>query len=185
MFYRTTLFGIIAALTLQSTIATADPADARYNATSIGYLLNADNGDFAVGMAVTSPWVFGSSVAVQAAAMQSWYMHGVDADTGDEDWMPFTSYKLGLMGGSLTASGQIRMYGAGGILVVLPNRHVSEKRVHSGGYGAFGLEFLSGRSLNYYIELGANGVGTRADKLAGKPIYGNGFSSTVGLRYYL
>lgn len=179
------LFSLVAAFTLVATTAQAESANDRYDAPSVGFMLNGGNGDFSTGIGVTSPWFLGSSLAVQAAAMQSWYMHGVDESTGEEQWAPFTSYKLGLMGGSVTVGGFMRMYGAGGLLYILPNKKVSEKKSVTGSYGAFGFEFLSGRSLNYYIELGANGISANADKLPGKPLYSNGFSSTVGLRYYL
>ena len=178
------LCGLILVLAMAKA-ASAEGNQDSYNDTSVGFMLDGGNGDFSTGIGVTSPWFFGSSLALQAAAMQSWYMHGVDSATGEEDWKPYTSYKLGLMGGGTTVSGFMRMYGAGGLLYILPNRAVSEKKSVTGSYGAFGFEFLSGRSLNYYIELGTKGIAANADKLPGKPLYGNGFSSTVGFRYYL
>lgn len=157
----------------------------QYDSTAIGFTLNGGNSTFSDGITVTSPWLIGSRLAVQATGLQSWFTHGIDEDKGEETWVPFTTYRLGLMGGSLTANGFMRMYGAGGILVFLPNKKFSDEKTITGSYGMFGFEFISGRSLNYYIELGANGISANADKIPGKPNYGNGFSSTVGFRYYL
>lgn len=179
------LFSLITVFTLAATTASAESPNDRYDATSVGFVLNGGNGDFSTGIGVTSPWFLGSRLAVQAAAFQSWYMHGIDEKTGEEEWMPYTSYKLGLMGGSVTVGGFMRMYGAGGLLYILPNKKISEKKSVTGSYGAFGFEFLSGRNLNYFIELGTNGTSAIADKLPGKPLYSNGFSNTVGFRYYL
>lgn len=185
MFRSLMSFGVAMAFTLAILGGMASAADDRYDAASVGFALNSSNGDFSTGLGVTSPWFLGSSLAVQAVAAKSWYMHGVDDTTGDEKWMPYSSYKLGLMGGSITSNGFMRMYGAGGLLYIAANKSISEKTAVLGGYGAFGFEFFSGRNVNYYIELGANGISARADKLPGKPVYNNGFSSTAGLRYYL
>lgn len=185
MFCWFRFFHVATTFTLLAASALAHASDDRYDASSVGFVMNSGNGDFNTGIAVTSPWFLGSSIAMQATAMRSWYMHGVDEISGEERWMPYSSYKLGLLGGSMTANGFMRMYGAGGLLYIAPNNKISDKTNVLGSYGAFGFEFFSGRSLNYYIELGANGISAHADKLPGKPLYSNGFSSTVGLRYYL
>lgn len=185
MFRGFSFFCVVTMFTFFSMSSRASAADDRYDAPSVGFALNSGNDDFSTSLAVTSLWFFGSSLAVQAAAMQSWYVHGVDEDSGEESWMPYMSYKLGLMGGSLTANGFMRLYGSGGLLYIAPNKKFSDKTSVMGSYGSFGFEFLSGRSLNYYIELGAIGISARADKIPGKPLYGRGFSTTVGLRYYL
>ena len=185
MFCYIRFLNVFTTFTLLAASNLAIASDDRYDASSVGFALSSGNGDFSTGVAVTSPWFLGSSVAVQAAAMQSWYIHGVDESSGEESWMPYSSYKLGVMGGSVTSNGFMRMYGVGGLLYIAPNKKISDKTSVLGSYGAFGFEFFSGRNLNYYIELGANGISAHADKLPGKPIYSNGFSTTVGLRYYL
>ena len=41
------------------------------------------------------------------------------------------------------------------------------------------------KSINYFIELGGVGTGAKADKIAFKPIYSNGFLIDVGFRVCL
>jgi hypothetical protein len=39
--------------------------------------------------------------------------------------------------------------------------------------------------MSYFAELGAVGIGARAEKLSSQPLYSNGFSISTGLRVYL
>jgi hypothetical protein len=177
----TALAGAAAPVALADASATA-ATDGRFAVTTV--LANHPD-DFSVGVGVTSPWLAHGALAIQAQALRSWYAHGVDAANGEETWLPHATYKLGLLGGGLTANGVLRMYGSGGMLVIVPHADMSDEGTVTGGYGAFGFEMISGRNLNYYLELGANGIDARADKLPGKPMYANGFVSTVGFRYSL
>jgi len=51
-----------------------------------------------------------------------------------------------------------------------------------GGYGLFGFEFKIAPRFAYFIELGAVGTGATADKIESKPVYSNGFLTSVGLK---
>ena len=73
----------------------------------------------------------------------------------------------------------------GGILTILPNSDFSSQSSIFGGYGLFGFEFKPIPKFAYFIELGGAGTGATADKIAGKPIYSNGFLTCVGLRLKL
>ncbi len=185
MFQWIKKFSLVAIVTLSPTIALANAMEDRYDSFSLGYAIGSDNGSFSTGIEATSPWFLDSRLALQAKVFQSWFTHAENETTGEESWLPFTSYKLGVMGGSLSTNNFMRMYGAGGFLLIVPNAKMSAKKSALGSYGAFGFEFLSGHSLNYYIELGANGISAHADKQPRKPIYSNGFSTVVGFRYYL
>lgn len=101
--------------------------------------------------------------------------------------MPYTVYKLGLIGVGGMINQSIRLYGEGGIVYIIPNDDFSEENSVSGGYGLFGFEFFmnKGSSICYFIELGSMGIGASAEKLPGKPLYANGFSTSVGLRVHL
>jgi hypothetical protein len=182
-YIRLAMTGIL--LMTAATARSADAADdhARYDGASVGYVMSNDNQDFGYGVTATSPWFF-SSLAVQATAMQSYYEHGT-TDEGDETWLAHSTYRLGLLGGGLTANGFLRMYGSGGVLYVVPNHKMTTKKSVAGSYGLFGFEFLSGRNLNFVLEVGANGIDAHADKLPGKPGYAAGFVTSVGFRYYL
>jgi hypothetical protein len=86
-------------------------------------------------------------------------------------------------------AGCIRLYGEGGLLLVLPGQSFATERTHTGGYGHFGFEFLMGapgrQRASYFMELGTVGAEARADRQVGKPIYMNGFSISTGIRLYL
>ena len=149
-------------------------------AMSIGTELNEFSGSFGVGANFTSPYYFENSFAVRITFNQAW----LPATVGTEQtWYGFQVLRVGLVGGSIMKD-MMRMYGVGGLLVGFPNSAFSSSTV-VGGFGAFGFEFISGHSVNYFIELGALGTGAQAEKVAGQPIYLNGFQSTVGFRYSL
>jgi hypothetical protein len=177
------------ALVASAPHARAQAAAARTDHAAVGFALAGGPSTFGTGVVVTSPWLGASSLAVQAAAYKSWFTRAVghDDDSGEaeETWSPFATYKLGIAAGSVVAGGNVRMYGVGGLLYLRPNAAFSTAKSVTGGYGAFGFEFLSAKALNFYLELGANGVGARAEKVPGRPLYANGFTTTVGFRYYL
>jgi hypothetical protein len=67
---------------------------------------------------------------------------------------------------------------------------LSEKAVAFGGLGGFGFEYhfmteTRDGPVSYHMELGGIGTNARADKLAGKPLFGGGFVINVGMRWYL
>lgn len=77
------------------------------------------------------------------------------------------------------------MYGEGGILGLFPSSDFSSKKFVFGGYGLFGFEFFMNQMNKYFIELGSCGTGAKADKIATKPIYSNGFLISTGFRVTL
>ncbi|MEO0332135.1 MAG: hypothetical protein AAF223_10680, partial [Bacteroidota bacterium] len=75
-----------------------------------------------------------------------------------------------------------RLYGEGGIILLLPSDTFSAERTELGGYGLFGFEFYLKNNANYFIEIGGVGTGAQADKVPNKPIYSNGLLISTGFR---
>lgn len=152
-----------------------------YRHASIGYELDRFHNEFGVGMNVTSPFFLDGRLAIQGAIIRSSYNAVID---NEYTWLNYNTYKVGLVG-SHPITSNIRTYGVGGVVYLTPNNQMSDKSSVTGGYGAFGFEFLQDRRVTYFVELGGIGTGARADKLPGKPIYSNGFLETVGFKIYL
>ena len=170
--------GFIALVLLTGALVAAGAESEKGQGIAFGAgLLNA-GGDLGFQGTVTSPW-FRKGAALRAGA----FMQYMKAD----DWRPYYGFKAGLVGGSFMATADIRLYGEGGFTFLFPSSHFDDHSFALGGYGHFGFEFFIDRTrtgLAYYIELGSNGIGAKADKLPGKPDYVNGFAAAVGLRYY-
>lgn len=168
-----------------SVVLAGDGVAPRKTHFALGYNLNNFRHDFGFGLNVTSPFFLQDQVAVRFSANTS-YFAGIPAGKGEDEWMPYSIYKLGLIGVGAVVNDLVRLYGEGGVVYVIPNSRFSEEN-RFGGYGHFGFEFFMDRNspLCYFIELGSVGVGARAEKIAGKPIYLNGFAVAVGLRFHL
>ena len=168
-----------------SSMASAqDNITPKYAHLSLGFALNHFHHDFGFGLTLTTPYFLDNRVAVRLSVNSS-YFEGIPADKTEYDWMPYTSCQLGLIGASAMVNDLIRLYGEGGVIYIIPNRQFSEKNV-VGGFGHFGFEFFmnSGSPVCYFIELGSLGTGATAERLSGKPIYANGFATSVGLRFH-
>ncbi len=145
---------------------------------SVGYGLARAQDEFSLNANLTSPWVLGNHAAIRLWALGLFH-------TGS--WQPYYGFRFGLIGGSLMETAAIRLYGEGGVLMVIPSSSFDSDTTIWGGYGLFGFEFFAyrpGHGLAFYIELGSNGVDARAEKEAGSPMYLNGFETSAGLRYY-
>ena len=158
------------------------------NHFGIGMHLNHYQNDFGLGLNVTSPFFFQGAMAYRLRANYMWLEHH-EVNGGDATWTPYYSFQFGAVGGAAIIANFLRLYGEGGLVVLLPNSDFSSNSTEIGGYGIFGFEFFMSQSpqsfVSYFIELGGMGTGAKADKVPGKPIYSNGFSASVGCRFYL
>jgi hypothetical protein len=135
-------------------------------------------GDFGAKAGITTPWILGGHAAARISGT---------AFMRSTNWKPYFTVRAGLIGASFMANADIRLYGEGGALLLLPPEASDSSAFAFGGYGHFGFEFFMDRAHSgcaYFVELGSNGIGARADREAGSPIYLNGFSTTVGVRWY-
>ena len=153
------------------------------NHFAIGYNINHFGNDFGIGINITSPYFSGSAVAVRASENYQWLSY-VDK-TGTNVWGGYHNIRIGLVGGNFILNKSIRLYGEGGATFLIGNSNFTSKSMAVGGYGLFGFEFYISKGFSYFIELGGIGTGATADKLPSKPIYSNGFLSSVGFRINL
>lgn len=169
-------------LLLIFTAAASQPAfgqQTSHNRPSAGFQLQNLNGDFGIGLHggvnVISPWVH-----LRFAVAQNWLEH-LEPGAGAATWTGYQNYRLGL-GGRYKIEERVFCYSEGGVMMVSLPSSLASDRNGFGGYGLFGFEFMLSRSSAYFLEAGGNGLDAVADKAAGKPIVGNGFTLHVGYR---
>ncbi len=175
---------ILLVFTLPSAAFAGDGAQLRRANFAVGYHLNNFRYDFGYGLNVTSPYFFNDRVAVRLS-VNTMYFEGIPAGRTEMEWMPYTVYKLGLIGASTVVNDLFRLYSEGGFLYIVPNSRFSGK-TSCGGYGHFGFEFFMDKNAPscFFIELGSVGSGIKAEKIAGKPYYAAGFAVAAGFRYH-
>ena len=178
------VLALLLILTAPAVVLAGDGAAPRNTRFALGYHLNNFRHDFGLGLNVTSPYFFNDRVAVRFSVNAA-YFDGIPAGQTEDEWMPYAIYKLGLVGVGSAVNDRVRLYGEGGVMYIVPNRLFSEENCF-GGYGYFGVEFFmtENHPLSYFIELGSVGSKARAEKIEDKPLYVNGFATTVGLRYH-
>jgi len=173
-----TIFAIIALVAVAG--AAADVPSGL--SLSVGLTQQAD--DFMAGAGVRSPILLGAAF-VEASGWVAW--RGGVAGAGGEAWQAYFAGRIGLGGRTSILDGAVMLYGSGGVIAALPNSAFTDSPFEWGGYGTFGIEIMAGTrrgGLGYYYEAGANGIGAVAEKQAGMPLYLNGWTQSVGLRYY-
>jgi len=145
---------------------------------AIGYGLTDGAGDFGSRLEITTPWILAGHAAARISGTLFWR---------DTNWKPYFTVRAGLIGASFMASSDIRLYGEGGVILLLPPEASDSRSYAIGGFGHFGFEFFLDRAnskISYFVEIGSNAISARADKEEGKPFYLSGFSTAVGLRWY-
>lgn len=136
--------------------------------------------NFGIGLEVQSPLFF-NAAAVQIEAKAFW----LNAPESSELWYPFLAVRAGLVGYPLTQGGIMRLYGYGGVELVLTSLwtdYIDAEQFRFGGFGGFGFEFFFVPQACYYIELGS--TGSAAVTRYNQRLYRNGFETIVGLRWY-
>lgn len=159
----------------------------RKDGFGVGFKLNQVDGNFGLGLDLTSPGFLYHSMAVRANGLYFFQDH-YDTEEGEYTMTPYFVGRLGLVGIGGKPVSFIRLYGEGGMMVVVPGSKLSSDGPSVGGYGLFGFEFFMSQQaqemVSYYIELGGSGGGANADKLDGNPILHNGFTIGTGFRFY-
>jgi hypothetical protein len=148
----------------------------------IGFQVNQFQRDFGIGVHVVSPYFVNSKIALRLSGNLQWLEHASDDET---TWTPYANFQLGIRGRQFVVDDKVIMYGEGGATLLLPNSTFSNVESKFGGYGLFGFEFYPTPRLAYFLELGGMGTGATAEKITGKPIYSNGFVTSVGFRFGL
>jgi hypothetical protein len=166
-------------MTKEDQPVTNDVAPTVPNKLEIGFNISQYQNDFGIGLHILSPYFMRGAIAIKAGTNIQW----LENFNGTETTLTtYQNIRLGTRGRSFQVNYNISVYGEGGVFMVLPNRDFSTESVVMGGYGLFGFDFKISQRFAFFIELGAVGTGARADKIAGKPIYSNGFLTNVGLK---
>jgi hypothetical protein len=150
---------------------------------ALGYHLTDVQNSFGVGLNITSPY-FWESMAIRLRANMQFLQHIPTAAPAATVWSPYGMLQLGLVGGDGIVKKNMRFYGEGGVVFIMPNDEFSANST-VGGYGLFGFEFFLAKPIAFHIEMGGMGTGGTAEKSVGKPIYANGFLTNVGVRLML
>lgn len=150
--------------------------------TGFGFQVNQYQKDFGIGLNVTSPFFLYDHMGVR---LRGNLMFNEHEENGKITWTPYANMTLGLIGVSGYVADFIRLYGEGGVVMLMPADDFSSDDFVLGGYGLLGFEFFMDKGLNYFIEIGGVGTGAVADKIATEPIYSNGLLISTGFRIQL
>lgn len=149
---------------------------------SFGIHLNLLPRDLGVGINITSPYLVNSKIAARISTNYQWLQ--TTNISGSPKWALYNNIRAGLIGVTGFIGKSIRVYGEGGMVVLIPNPDASDK-ITSGGYGQMGFEFFFVQRTNsFFIEIGGIGTGAMAEKLNGAPMYSNGLLTGIGFRLY-
>lgn len=160
-------------------LTTSLMAQTKSNNVGFGFNISQVQNDFGIGLDIISPYFAKSKIAVRVGGNFKWLEHLENEIT---TWTPYQNIQIGIRGRQFIVEDKLNIYGEGGSMIIFPNNEFSSENTIAGGYGLFGFEFKPSEKFGFYLELGGVGTGAIADKLATKPIYSNGFISTVGFR---
>lgn len=168
---------------LPSTLDTpSTPVSNRSNHIAVGYHVNSFNNDFGFGIGATSPYFLLNTLAIRGSYNFQKFNY-IDT-TKFYTSVIYKNIKFGLLSSAFIANKSIRLYGEGGVAVLVCPAAITATNTSYGGYGLFGFEFFITKGFSYFIELGAIGTKTRAENVPSIPIFSNGFTASAGLRLY-
>lgn len=156
-------------------------AQAQSNQWSAGFQLNELGQDFGIGLNFASPYFANDYLAIRLRANYQYFEY---VDQEKTTWDGYLHFNLGLVSASYSISEKLRLYSEGGVVLVTSAFGLDENELHFGGYGLFGFEFHYSPGSTCFIELGGQGVSAIAEELPNQPFYSNGFTMSVGTRYY-
>lgn len=150
------------------------------SSVNIGFSISQFQNDYGLGLHIISPYFANNTMALKFGATLQWFEY---QDEQEMTWDAYGNFQIGLRTRQTIIDNKIFVYGEGGCILLLPNKSFSTQKNKIGGYGLFGFEFKTPYSTAYFIELGGAGIGAKADKIEGEPIYANGFLTNVGIRF--
>ena len=171
--------GITLTILLGLTLSTYAQTELSNN-FGVGFQITQLQQDFGIGLNLTSPYFANGRSAIRLRANTMWNEH-LNSD-GETTWTAYSNVSLGFVSIAREIGDFARLYGEGGIILLLPPDTFSAERTELGGYGLFGCEFYLKNNANYFIEIGGVGTGAQADKVPNKPIYSNGLLISTGFR---
>lgn len=152
--------------------------------TGIGFgmQLNQYQNDFGLGLNLSSPSFINERMAFRLRGNIMFNEHIQNTTTVRT---PYSNISLGMVGATGKVGNYIRIYGEGGMILLLPSDKFSEENLVLGGYGMLGIEFFMNRFCNYFLETGYTTTGAKEDKIVTQPYYSNGLIISSGLRIFL
>ncbi|HEY0653036.1 MAG TPA: hypothetical protein VGD65_07905 [Chryseosolibacter sp.] len=151
---------------------------------SVGITAGHYNYDPAIGLELTSPEVFVTNLRVRGKANVTWLEQ---YQITDHRWPTFNSYWTGLVYNTNTLE-RGRVFFESGAYLLQPNKTFSSANLRTGFYGAIGVELFvapnTRQRFSYFFSGGFAAINARADKLEGRPRYGQGVIFTNGFRYF-
>lgn len=147
-----------------------------------GMQLNKHQDDFGLGLNLTSPFFLYDRMAVR---IRGNIMFNEHTENNLATLTPYSNFSIGFIGVGGKVGDYIRLYGEGGVILLLPSDNFSTEDYVWGGYGHIGFEFFMSNFNNYFIEIGHVGTGAKQEKIATQPLYSNGMMINTGLRFYL
>ncbi len=155
---------------------------------SLSYHLLQHQNDFGVGMSIASPFILDDvnlAFRLRTSLMWNEGTYNMSVDGGRTGWRAYGALQFGASSYTIALAPGVRLYGEGGLVVLLPSGEFSSESTVLGGYGIFGFEVFSSPGFAYFIEIGGMGTGATADKLPNQPIYSNGLTVSGGFRIHL
>lgn len=154
----------------------------RPNHVAVGYHVNSFDHDFGFGIGLTSPYFFLNTLAIRGSYNFQRFNY-IDT-TKTYTTADYKNIKFGLLSSAFISNRSIRLYGEGGVAILVCPAAMSATNTSYGGYGLFGFEFFISKGFSYFIELGAIGNKTKAENVPSVPFFSNGFTTSAGLRIY-
>lgn len=148
----------------------------------IGFQLNEVHNDFGLGVNLSSPAILNKSFELHLRTNLMFYEYVKETKMV---WESYFNILLGISSVPYKISESVSLYGEGGGIVVIPSYKFSKQTTEIGGYGLFGFEFYFSDNYCFFLEAGAVGTNAVADKVVSKPIYSNGFLTSVGWKLKL
>ncbi|MFD2203886.1 hypothetical protein [Shivajiella indica] len=145
----------------------------------LGFQINQFQQDFGFGVQVSSPSFWNEMAVLRFKTNLVFHQH---LHQGQYEWSGYQNLTLGLVGYGGYVTENIRIYGEGGLIGLLPSTKFSNEKFLASGYGSFGTEFFSTPGFHFFLEIGVAPTRARADLMPGMPFYHNGFYTTMGLR---
>jgi hypothetical protein len=153
------------------------------NHIAIGYHVNDFSHDFGFGLGATSPYFAFKTLAIRVS-YNFQRLNYIDT-TNKYTSVGYKNIKIGILSSAFILNKGMRLYGEGGVAVLVCPAAITATNTSYAGYGLFGFEFFISKGFSYFIELGAIGTKTKAENIKSSPIFSNGFTTTAGLRVYL
>ncbi len=139
--------------------------------------------DPAIGLEITSPGIL-NNFRFRVRANHNW-SERYQAASGH--WATFNSYWCALTYNTDPID-RTRIFLESGAYLIQPDKVFSSARIHTGCFAAVGVELFvapnTTERLSYFFSGGFAAINARADKLEGRPRYGQGVIFTNGFRYF-